>query len=53
MLFGSFLCVRKGVRLWILLLLVDEDVVEQEQERQFNGQHIPLETHGENLHYKK
>ena len=49
MLFGWFLCVRKGVRLWILLLLVDEDVIDQEQERQFNRQHISLEAHSENL----
>jgi hypothetical protein len=31
------------------LLLVDEDVVEQEQERQLNRQHISLEAHGSNL----
>ena len=29
-----------------VVLFVDEDVVEQEQERQFNRQHISLETHG-------
>ena len=29
--------------------LVDEYVVEQEQERQLNRQHISLEAHGENL----
>ena len=30
------------------LSLVDEDVVEQEQERQLNRQHISLEAHGSN-----
>ena len=31
------------------LLLVDVDVVQEEQERQFHRQHISFDTHGPNL----
>lgn len=37
-----------GMGSWVVLF-VDEDVVEQEQERQLNRQHISLEAHGSNL----
>ena len=32
-----------------MALLVDVDVVQEKQERQFNRQHISLETHSPNL----
>ena len=32
-----------------MALLVDVDVVQEQQERQFHRQHISLDTHGPNL----
>ena len=32
-----------------MALLIDVDVVQEQQERQFHRQHISLDTHGPNL----